>query len=303
VISIGGLAMGGTGKTPLVLWLARELRERGVAVGMLTRGYRRGDSAEIVIVPAGHEKPVEITGDEAALLARSGVGPVGIAAGRYRAGLELLNHFRVDAFLLDDGFQHWRLARDLDIVCIDALDPWASGGEFPYGRLREGYAALQRAGAIVLTRVQAGRAYRLLIEEIRRHNPVAPIFRSRVAPVEWRLEGGEARMPAAGGLPPAFAFCGLGNPGSFWTTLRALGIAPLGRVAFPDHHRYSSGDLEALSKAARRVGARALLTTAKDGINLPPGARDLPIWQLHVEVEVENGGDLAAQATRVFRTD
>jgi tetraacyldisaccharide 4'-kinase len=297
VISIGGLAMGGTGKTPLVLWLARELHERGVHVGMLTRGYRRRDSAGMVIVPAGESKPAEITGDEAALLARSGLGPVGIGEDRHAVGLQLLRDFAVDAFLLDDGFQHWRLSRDLDIVLIDALDPWA-GGQFPLGRLREGYAALQRADAIVLTRTQSGRNYRRLIEEIRSHNPRAPIFRSRVAPVEWQLIGGDARMPAAGtGLPPVAAFCGLGNPGSFWMTLHALGITPLHRMAFPDHHRYRLRDLESIAAAARRAGAAALLTTAKDAMNMPPAlCPDPPIWQLHVETEVENGQELAALA-------
>lgn len=156
VISIGNLAMGGTGKTPMVRWLCRELAARGLRVAVLTRGYGRRERAPVALLP-GEEAAVEATGEEAQLILRDGCAAVAVGADR-RAARQLLvqkRGFRPDVYLLDDGFQHWATRRELDIVLVDALDPFR-GGVFPHGRLREPFSALRRAGAIVITRAEPG---------------------------------------------------------------------------------------------------------------------------------------------------
>jgi tetraacyldisaccharide 4'-kinase len=250
VISVGGLAAGGSGKTPLVLWLAERLRERGLRPAILTRGYRRRAAERCTIIAPEEPAPVERTGDEAQ--AYLGLAPLGIAADRAAAGRQIEERFHPDVFLLDDGFQHHRLERALDIVVIDALEPF--GEPLPLGRFRETAPALRRAGAVVITRASGSTA--AIEAGVRRHNPHAPVFVSRVTPRGW--------SPA---LPPGklAAFCGLGNPHTFWLTLAELGIRPAFRRAFPDHHRYTHQELEQLA-----AEGEALVTTEKDFWNLPP---------------------------------
>jgi 3-deoxy-D-manno-octulosonic-acid transferase len=290
VVSVGGLALGGTGKSPIVLWLAQRLKERGRRPAVLTRGYRRAAGEQYTVLAPGERAAVGRTGDEAQAYLRAGVGPVGIGADRYGAGLLVEERFQPGVFLLDDGFQHWRLGRALDIVAIDALEPFGRG-PFPLGRLRECPAALGRAGLIVLTRTTPGRTYAGLEAEIRRYNERAPVFRSRAAPKSWvNAATGEVLSPEdlTGGTA---AFCGLGNPGSFWQSLAALGYRPVFRSAFPDHHPYRLEELRALASRAREAGAAALLTTQKDVANLPEDWQGaiggLPLWGLEIEVEIE----------------
>jgi tetraacyldisaccharide 4'-kinase len=263
-ISVGGLAVGGVGKTPFVLWLAQAIEDRGLRPAILTRGYRRKSRERISIFAAGETAPPHRTGDEAQFYLASGTGPVGIGANRYRAGRAIEARFQPGVFLLDDAFQHHRLERTLDIVLLDALDPFGGGALLPLGRLREPLDALGRAGIIVLTRVQSGQKIDAIEAVIRRYNPNAPIFTARVEPAGWiDAATGEPAVPPAN----ATAFCGLGNPASFWRSLDELGLKPLSRKAFPDHHAYTAGELKAL--AVRGTGA--LLTTQKDLMNLPAG--------------------------------
>jgi tetraacyldisaccharide 4'-kinase len=243
----------------------------------------------VTILDEGMRAPVAVTGDEAA--SYLGVGPVGISADRYRAGRLIEERYRPDVFLLDDGFQHWRLGRKLDIVVMDGLDPFAGGGPLPLGRLREPPEALARADAVVISRAPAGEG---IEREIRRCT-AAPVFRSRVVAEAWldaatgeRWSAAELRFARAG------AFCGLGNPASFWRTLAELGCRPVFRAAFPDHHAYRIEELREL--AAR--GAEALLTTEKDCRNLPEGWQEavapLRLLWLKIGVEVEGGEELLA---------
>jgi len=282
VVSIGNLSMGGTGKTPLVLWLARRLKEHGHNPAILTRGYRRRSSAALTVIAPGDAAPVAETGDEAQILVRAAVAPVGIAGDRYKAGRELEVRFSPGVFLLDDGFQHRRLQRDCDIVLIDALDPFGRG-VFPAGRLREPESALARAHILVLTRTEAGRRYDGLIERLRRSNASAPIFLSRVVPGEWKTLDGQPASPPAGRIG---AFCGLANPASFWRTLDAAGGAPAWREAFPDHHRYTQAEVARLASAAD-----VLVTTQKDIMNLPAGI-DAPVCWLDMLLEFDREPDL-----------
>jgi len=279
VISVGGLSMGGAGKSPFVAHLAQRLAESGRNPAILTRGYGRKSRLE-VIVPRGGSASVEQTGDEAQMFVQRGAAHVGIGADRYRAGLRIEKELRPDIFLLDDGFQHFALHRDWDIVLVDALDP-LGGGVFPLGRLREPFSAVSRATAVVITRAEHRHAG---IERlIRRYNPRAPIFRARVV----------ARSPA--GVPggelasPLGAFCGLGQPKAFWRTLEVLNVDAKLRISFPDHHRYTTADLEELGRQAAAAGAQALVTTEKDMMNLPAGAEPpLKIYSLRIEIEIEN---------------
>jgi len=277
VISIGALTMGGAGKTPFVAHLAQKLADAGHNPAILTRGYAR-KSRQDVIVPRGGTAPKQQTGDEAQTYVRQAAAHVGIGSDRYGVGRRMEKELQPDVFLLDDGFQHFRLQRDHDIVLIDALDPLA-GGVFPLGRLREPFTALARATAVVITRSEGRHSG---IEKlIRRYNPRAPIFHARVVAVDLPPE------------VPVGAFCGLGQPRTFWRTLETLGIKAAPRLVFPDHHRYTVADLEEIVRQAMDAGARALVTTEKDMMNVPAGAElPLEIYCLRIGIEIENEAEL-----------
>jgi 3-deoxy-D-manno-octulosonic-acid transferase len=305
VVSIGGLSMGGSGKTPFVLWLAEKLRDAGGQPGILTRGYRRSVPEKRTILEAGATEQVARTGDEAQILLRSGVAPLGIGADRFAAGTALEERFHPDVMLLDDGFQHGRLHRDLDVVLVDSLDPFGGGDVFPLGRLREGPQALARADVFVITRAERGRSYAGIEEELRKHNRRAPILRAWVVPEVWvDYESGDRFPPA--GLPysKVAAFCALANPASFWGTLAALGYHPVGQRNLADHHRYRPWEVQRLAAEVRAKGAEALLTTEKDIMNMCDQAGSLVtparlLW-LKIGLEVEGAElllDLVKQAT------
>ncbi len=266
VISIGGLTMGGSGKSPMVAHLAHILAERGRNPAILTRGYHRKSHDRMAIVPRGETASIELTGDEAQLYVRAGDAHVGIGADRYGTGLRMEETLSPDIFLLDDGFQHIRLERAHDIVMIDALDPFG-GGMFPLGRRREPCKGLARASAIVVTRVEPGQDIAGLRRMIRELNPEAPIFTARVAPLSWVDWETKSIRPAGADVGKVAAFCGLGNPRAFWRTLEEMGIDVTFRWAFGDHHHYKPEELALLSKQAVECGAETLVTTEKDTMN------------------------------------
>ncbi len=292
VVSIGGLAMGGVGKTPVVSHLAGLLTAAGKAPAILTRGYRRKSTAT-VIVQRGESASVELTGDEAQILIRDGHAHVGIGADRLAVGVQMESQLHPDVFLLDDGFQHTRLKRYEDIVLIDALDPLA-GGVFPLGRLREPFENVARATAIIVTRAERGQSIAGIERLIRRYNRAAPIFRCRMAPKKWiRIGSG---LQEAQPFRRVGAFCALGSPNSFWQSLDQLGLEVAFREAFRDHHPYSLSDLERLAAQASAQGVDALVTTEKDTMNLCEGAAALfqscPLYWLKLGVEIENEEEL-----------
>jgi len=273
VISVGGIGMGGAGKTPVALFLARRLASSGLRPAILTRGYGRRAASRVVIVPAGGEVSVDQTGDEAQIFVRDGLADVGIAADRHEAGRMLEELTAPGVFILDDGFQHRRLKRDFDLVLIDALDPFAGGDLFPAGRLREPLRALARADAFLITRAEPGRPYRGILQILARYNPRAPVFHSRAVSTGW-IEHATG-FPAQPDPRAAIAFCGIGNPHSFWQTLDDLGIEPRLAWAFGDHHTYTTREMQRLGAEAKALGARFLLTTRKDSFNLPWNAAEL----------------------------
>ncbi len=294
VISVGNLSVGGTGKTPFVLYLAEQYRRAGRTPGILTRGYRRKSSSPPMLVLApGDKTSPEQTGDEAQIFLRSGAAPVGVSADRYATGEALIRQFGTDVLILDDGFQHRRLARDLDIVLVDALDPFGNCQTLPAGRLREPLTSLQRASVFVLTRVQSTAQATAIEAMLSRCNSYAPVFRSRIVPLAWvelasGLEFSVSPLP----FKQAVAFCGLGNPRSFSQTLRELSIELAETLHFPDHHRYGERDLRKLGETAEHFGAEVLLTTEKDAINLEELKQEWhhlpPLYWLRIGVEVEN---------------
>jgi tetraacyldisaccharide 4'-kinase len=264
VISVGSVSAGGAGKTPMVLMLARALRHRGYAVSILTRGYRRSATATTRVEPfddaAWH-------GDEPVLLAqRSGV-PVYVGADRYQAGVmaeqaEPLEKLVVH--LLDDGFQHRQLARDVDIVLLTQAD--VEDTLLPTGNLREPLATLAGVDVVVLREEEA--------DSLR--SVVAGLSEGKIAPVIWVIrrtlslgEGGEVALPTR-----PFAFCGIARPESFMAMLAAQGYEPMDTRIFPDHHAYGERDMHGLLERARLVEANGFVTTEKDAVKLTPILRD-----------------------------
>lgn len=291
IVSIGALSMGGAGKTPVVAHLAERIFAAGKSPAILTRGYGR-KSSQLAIVPRGERAAPELTGDEAQIFIRAGHAHLGISADRYAIGRDLEAKLHPDLFLLDDGFQHTRLNRDLDIVLIDALDP-LGGGVFPFGRLREPFANIARAQAILITRVEPGQDTTGIENLIRRYNPSAPIHRCRTVPREWvRFAGPELAQP----FKRVGAFCALGSPQSFWRTLETQSLQVDFRHAFRDHHAYSPSELGRLIAQASSQGVDALVTTEKDLMNLGEGASALfakvPLYWLKIGVEIEREDEI-----------
>lgn len=285
VISVGNITTGGTGKTPLVEWVARTLAAKGKKVCILTRGYGRKDPHLQVIVSDGYgvlASPSE-AGDEPYLLAINlkGMAAVISSADRIAAGQEAIKDFGSDCFVLDDGFQHLRLARDLNIVTIDATNPWGGGSLLPYGRLRETPEGLSRADCIVLTRCDQVKNLDLLRAEISGLNENVPIFRSemrtsRVSPLK---NGAEPLTPPG----RVVAFCAVGNPRSFFEHVRRAGYELASEKSFPDHHVYSQDEIDAIVREAKASGAPSLITTAKDAVKLRTLSFSITCYVLEIE--------------------
>lgn len=291
VISIGGLTMGGSGKSPMVAHLAHLLQEQGRNPAILTRGYHRKSHDRLVVVPRGENASTSLTGDEAQIYVQSGDAHIGIGADRYATGRRIEETLSPGVFILDDGFQHIRLARTHDIVMIDALDPFG-GGMFPLGRLRQPSKGLARASAIVVTRVEPGHSIAGLLRCLRSFNPDAPIYVSRITPREWMEFPSNAATPVhVANLGKVAAFCGLGNPRAFWQTLDELNVEVAFRWAFSDHHHYRPGELQRLARQAAECGAQTLVTTEKDMINfcdhVPALIAPLKLLWLKIGIEIE----------------
>ncbi len=276
VISVGNLTTGGTGKTPFVVWLTQRLKEAGHHPGILTRGYGRVSHENLLAIPAGGAASVTQTGDEAQIFLRRGSAALGIAADRWTVGLILRARFGCDVMVLDDGFQHRRLKRDLDIVLIDALSPFSNGELMPLGRLREPMEALSRTDIFVITRTERARIADAIEHRLREYNAAAPIFRAATIADEWvEFSTGHEYHTADMAAEQVVAFCGLGNPTSFWQTLASLGVNPIECVEYTDHHSYSPAELRRLAQLAADRKATVLVTTEKDAINLCEDAQSL----------------------------
>lgn len=304
VISIGNLTTGGTGKTPLVRCVARiahdELARMEPAraddvsrICILSRGYGRTTRGRVLVSDGetifadageGGDEPRELAG------ALRGVAAVIADADRVSAARWAMEHLRSRVFVLDDGFQHLRLRRDLDIVTIDATDPFGGGRVLPAGALREPLAALRRADLIVLTRTEQAPPGAELITQIADLSG-APVLRAHTRAHGFHslhVDGdtrSDARLLDA---RSAFAFCALGNPSAFFETLSKSGLRVAGKLAFPDHHRYTAEDIERITTTTRICDAELIVTTMKDAVKLGAARWELPCYALNIEIEIDD---------------
>jgi tetraacyldisaccharide 4'-kinase len=267
VISVGNLTAGGTGKTPLVRWIVERLRALGAQPAILTRGYRRQDGPDAIVIPpkAGRGPEPREVGDEAAWLARvQPEAPIGVGADRYAVGRLLEDNYPLDVFVLDDGFQHLALHRDLDVVALDATREISDDEMLPAGLQREPGSALARAGVAVITRVEL--ADPAPLESLaRRMRPDVLMVRARTRLDHLRdLGSGAVVNPDEWRGRPVHGFCGIGNPQAFLRNLRQWGFDVVRESVFPDHFVYR--DLNFARAACGDAGA--LLTTEKDAMNL-----------------------------------
>ena len=297
VISIGNLTLGGTGKTPVVIALANELRDRGHAVGVISRGYGRQTTEDVVEVSDGHSlrSDPQKTGDEPLLIAERCPGvSVAVGADRYAAGQYLLGRFGLDTLILDDGFQHHALKRDVDVVLLDATSPFGNGYVFPRGRLRERLSALERASLVVLTRAGQG-DFDGAFEAIRRAAPAAHVCLTDFIPTRLRrIDGSGSEPPDALKGERVVAFSGIGNPESFRRLLERLGALVVDHCGFPDHHVYCIQDIRRVAKLAANLRADRVVTTEKDAVKvrlLTHGADDPAVWALRIDLEWLAGGE------------
>jgi tetraacyldisaccharide 4'-kinase len=262
VVSVGNLSAGGTGKTPFVIALGELLKERGLRFDVLSRGYGRNTRGVRVVDPKGSASEF---GDEPLLLARRLGVPVVVGESRYDAGRTAEQRFDAELHILDDGFQHRSLARDFDIVLI-------APGDFrdrllPSGRLREPFASLNRADALVLPQdvvseksVPAGKSI-------------------------WRMT---REISLSSVRPSPVVFCGLGRPDQFFAQVRSAGVTPAAEIVFRDHHAYDMDDVQKLLGTRRELGAGGFLTTEKDAINLGPlqaGLEHLAVATLKLTID------------------
>lgn len=264
VVSVGNITAGGTGKTPMVVWLAQRFVDSGKKVGVLSRGYRPLPKEPGPTGSAAHPRGWN---DEVALLhGRLGEQvELGVGADRFEKGRELERR-GVECFILDDGFQHLRLAREVDIVMIDARKPFGGGHVLPSGRLREPVSALRRANVAVVHRAPERVP---AIEAVIRRYSAAPVFYSQTKLLQ--LEEYRGKNDAGGVARGArfFAFCGIGNPAAFFADLKKWGAEVAGRESFRDHHHYTQSDIDRLESKARAAGADVLICTEKDTYDLP----------------------------------
>ncbi|MDP1831503.1 MAG: tetraacyldisaccharide 4'-kinase [Geothrix sp.] len=292
VVSIGNLSAGGTGKTPLTLFLAEGLASAGWTNAVLSRGY--GGRREVDPMSVLADSDPRKTGDEPLLMARR-LGPHRVVVGRKRhaAALRALAQ-RPDlrCLLLDDGFQHRALHRDLDLLVLDGVRRWGDGRMLPLGGLREPMDSARRAHALVVTRA-ARVASRSEVETWwARHGSGGPIF--WVDFVLGGLRHWDSGAPAPLPLPgegPAFAWCGLGHPEAFYADLLIAGQAWAGSHSFPDHHGPSPSDLRRLQALARAEGAGWLVCTEKDAVKLGPGHASVLEMPLYVAEQRVSGGE------------
>lgn len=289
VISVGNLTVGGTGKTPVVACLAGLWRDRGQRVAILSRGYggRIQDPTRLSDGERLYLKPPEV-GEEPYWLARVLPGvAVYTGACRYAAGLAAWEEFKPDLFLLDDGFQHFQLHRDLDLVLLDAASPFGNGYLLPRGPLREPISALNAAQILILTRFDPPR-HQANLTAIQTLFPDKTVLTATITPVRvTSYPGGHTETPETVRHRALMAFAGLARPEVFTETLQDLGVDLKGCRAFPDHHVYPPEEVHNLAATAQARGAEGLITTGKDwarlGEHWDEGA---PLWVLDVEARL-----------------
>jgi tetraacyldisaccharide 4'-kinase len=293
VISVGNITVGGTGKTPVTLYLARRIQSYGYRVVVINRGYKGSAEASGGVAGNGEEvvMPASACGDEAYMMAGILKGiPVVVGQDRYAVGTMALQKFQPQVILLDDGFQHIRLERDIDLVLLDAVRPFGNGKLVPRGILRERKDAMQRASAVILTR--AGQGSIAAFKKVELHVPGKPIFQCAhkpyIAGTILANAAGRLDSPAneaASGLDSlerrhGYVFSGIAHNEQFQETLESAGLHVCGTSFFDDHHWYSEEELKEIMQSAGKCSAELLITTQKDFARIP---RDMS-WPLDLVV-------------------
>lgn len=279
VISVGNLTVGGTGKTPMTVWLCRRLLDRGLKPAVLSRGYRADEEGRA---------------DELMLITRH--CPRAVAVGnpdRAAAGHFAIEEYQAQIAILDDGFQHRRLGRDLDLVLIDALEPWGHGQLLPRGLLREAPEGLRRADAAIITRCDQvePEALAAIEQRIDAISPDLPRIRCTHQPTEFTdLAGRPIALPESARVG---LFAGIGRPEAFVRTVSDFHRAPADTFWWPDHHVYGPADIDELIEWAHDARLDALVTTEKDAVKLARFEADwpVPVAALRIEIEFWGNGD------------
>jgi len=274
VICVGNLSTGGTGKTPLVISIVKMLQAAGRTVGVLTRGYKRGKKKSAVGAtiesPAQSRVSPDDVGDEPFLMIEKLPGAhVLVGPNRAASARIAVERLGCDVLVMDDGFQHWALERDLDIVVVDASQPRFLNHLMPWGNLREGFAALQRAQVAVITKAHYPNEREWAVALVERANPSIPIWHVDFEPCEIQRvsDGGTIAADALDGQP-VILVCGIASPEAFEETARQIGCQIVGRFFYPDHFSYPDLVIRYLELQAQKSGARWLLTTEKDAVKL-----------------------------------
>jgi tetraacyldisaccharide 4'-kinase len=299
VISVGNLVAGGAGKTPLTIYLARTMAGRGRRVAVVSRGYgRRSKGAVVVSRGEGPLVKWREAGDEPYMMALLTEGVCIVASESRRRGVRLaVEELEADAILLDDAFQHVQLARDLDIVAVDAAAPVGNGHLLPGGPLREHPSGIGRAGVIVATRCDRACGADRVAGALGPLAPSAPIVETRMKPVElWDVGTGEKVRAAELRKRACMALSSIADPSDFERTLERLKMNVVGRLALPDHHDYSGDDVDVVVEAARDVGADTIMTTEKDAVRLRPWRSRVPLVALGIDLEVTGGREVLLEA-------
>jgi len=301
VISVGNLVLGGTGKTPLVQYIARLLQRQGRKPAVLSRGYKGSATGSINVVSTPDAVLLEASeaGDEPRLLAEKLPGiPVITGKKRFLTGRFAIDSIGADILILDDGFQHLALQRDLDLVLFSARKGLGNSYVLPGGELREPLAGLERADAFIISNVDTPRKDTVpeIISFLRDRFPEMPLYTAGYQPenvlLRIDMDKTDTISHEAAGRIPLYGFCGIAGPESFTTTLRENGMKLTGFQDFPDHHNYTTSDIRALLDHARTSGAEGLITTEKDWVKLRHlFPREMPLMVQPVQLHFSENFD------------
>jgi tetraacyldisaccharide 4'-kinase len=288
VISVGNISVGGAGKTPLVAALAKELRERGLRAAILSRGYKGAREQTGGIVSDGHRRyltPAE-AGDEPSMLANQLPDvPVLVGKKRYAMGVMACEQFSLDVVILDDGFQHLGVKREVDVVLIDARRGFGNGHLFPRGPLREPLAGLRRASLILLSKAEASGSREEIKKQLRRYTPSIPVYHSHYKAVFLRSVSGALLTPDALRGKRLIAFAGIADPEYFFLLVERLGADVVKTISLPDHYDYGRDDIAMLRAHGKTVDA--FVTTEKDFVKLEQlSLNGIVLYSLGIEHEV-----------------
>lgn len=290
VIAVGNLTVGGTGKTPLTVFIARHLAKKGWKTAVLSRGYGRRLPDKVLVVSDGRQllKSADQAGDEPYLMASQLPGiPVLVGRERFQAGRQAIEQFEAQVLVLDDAFQHLALARDVNLLLVDGEEPWGNGYLLPAGPLRESVTEAHRASAFILTRGQNP----TVVDDLTSRFPGRPVLTARHVPTGLRtVNGNMVQEVTILKDRPVAAYCGLARPQVFRETLEKLGARVELFTAWPDHYRPTANDLYQFAGRARALNLNMAVTTAKDAVKIPSSSSIMPqltFWVLDIDMDVE----------------